>query len=326
LAGFGACSHSVLLNVKSLSMNLQFRLGAMRLIGTALLLGGLGLPLGPTSASAQSIVTAANGDPITTLDVDEHVKILRLSHKPATRADAIEDVVADRLKYDEARKWGIDPADSDVTTVLNRIAAQVKMEPQAWLQSVQKAHVQPDVMRSHLRALAAWDVYVRARNKTLGVSEEEISAQLAKQGGARVTDYSLRQIVFVLPVGASPAIAESRTKEALALRNRFTDCGTGLQLARALPDVAVREPMTRASNILSPAVRNLLADTPKGRLTPPERSPSGIELIAVCDKSDQNDQTSVRDRVQNELITNKLMAVSDTMYKELRAAAVVSKN
>ena len=84
--------------------------------------------------------------------------------------------------------------------------------------------------------------------------------------------------------------------------------------------------MTRASNVLSPAVRNLLADTPKGRLTPPERSPTGVEMIAVCNKSDENDQTSLRDRVQNELVTNKLMAVSATMYKELRATAVISKN
>lgn len=286
----------------------------------------LGLGLGVDRASAQAVMTAVNGDPVTSYDVDEYSKILKVSRRPASRADAVEAVISDHLKFDEAKKWGVDAADSDITAVLNRVTAELKVQPQAWLQAIQAAHIDMDVFRTHLRALAAWDVYVRVRNKTLGVSEAEISTELAKQGGAKITDYSLRQIVFVLPAKATLATMDSRLKDAQALRNRFTDCDTGLQLARALPDVAVKEQMTRASDVLSPTLRNLLADTPKGRLTPPERGSAGIELIAVCDKSDQNDQTSARDRMQNQLITRKLQAVSQTMYKELRATAVISKN
>lgn len=281
--------------------------------------------LGWDGARAQAVVTAANGDPVTSYDVEQRMKMLQLFHKPATRSEAIEDLVADRLKYDEARKWGVDAADSDVASVLEKVAAQSKMQPQAWVQAAQRAHLDMDMLRAHLRALAAWNVYVRARNKTLGVSEEEISAQLAKSGTAsRITAYSLRQIVFVVPVNATMAVAEARLRDAQALRNRFTDCDSGVQLARALPDVAVKEPFTRNSDSLSPALRTLLSETPKGHLTTPERGPAGIELVAVCDKSD-SDPTTLRDRVQNELITNKLEAVSKSMYKDIRATAVVSK-
>ena len=65
-------------------------------------------------------MTAVNGDPITTFDVAEYGKILRLEHKPASQADALEAVVGDHLSYDEARHWGIDAADSDVTSALRR--------------------------------------------------------------------------------------------------------------------------------------------------------------------------------------------------------------
>ncbi len=313
--------------MKKLPMHFEISFHIGRLVTGAALAAGVILSLGLGSAKAQAVVTAVNGDPVTTYDIDEHVKILKLSRKSATRSDAFEEVIADRLKFDEVKKWGVDAADSDITAALDRLAADAKLQPQAWLEAAQRAHIDGDTIRAHLRALAAWNVYVRARNKTLGASEEEVSAQLAKQGNtAKITDYSLRQIVFVLPVGASPTVAEGRLKEAQALRNRFTDCGSGLQLARALPDVAVKETMTRASDSLSPALRNLLADTPKGRLTTPERTASGIELVAVCDKSDDSDQTTLRERVQKELITNKLEAVSQSMYKQLRATAVVSKN
>lgn len=297
-----------------------------RLLASVVVATGALVVLVPGHARAQAVVTAVNGDPVTTYDVDEHAKLLKLSRKPASRNDALEDVIADRLKYDEARKWGVDAADSDISSALGRVAAEAKLQPQAWLEAAQRAHIDGETIKAHLRALAAWNVYVRARNKLIGVSEEEISAQLAKKGtNAKITDYLLRQVVFVVPVGASPAVVDSRLKEAQALRNRFTDCNTGLQLARALPDVAVKESMTRESDSLSPALRNLLADTPTGRLTTPERSAAGIELIAVCEKSD-SDQMTLRERVQNELITDKLEAESQRTYKQLRAAAVIRKN
>lgn len=314
---------SGLLFLKTLPMRLKSTLWP--LVASLAVATALVLPFGLHPAAAQGIVTAANGDPITTYDVDQHLKLLQMSHKSATRSEAIEDVVADRLKFDEAKKWGVDAADSDIAAALDRVAAQAKMQPNAWLQAAQRAHIDTDTIRAHLRALAAWNAYVRARNKTLGVSEEEISAQLAKQGSSsRIMSYSLRQIVFVLPAKANAAAIEARIRDAQALRNRFTDCGTGVQLARALPDVAVKEALTRTSDALSVPLRTLLSDTPEGHLTPPERSPAGIELVAVCQKSD-SDPTTLRDRVQNELITSKLETVAETMYKQIRAAAVISK-
>lgn len=291
------------------------------------LLFGAALLAGTAPARAQAVIAAVNGDPITSFDVDEHAKILKMSRKPAGRNDALESVVADRLKFDEARKWGIDASDSDITSALGRLAAEAKLQPDAWVQAAQRAHIDTDTIRSHLRAVGAWNAFVRLRNKTLGVSEAEVSTQLARQGtNAKITDYDLRQVVFVLPVGASAAAVEARSKEAQALRNRFPDCESGLPLARALPDVAVKESMTRASDSLSEGLRNILADTPKGHLTAPSRTPAGLEMIAVCNKTEDSDQTTLRERVQKELLTDKLESQSQEMYKALRATAVISKN
>ena len=140
-----------------------------------------------------------------------------------------------------------------------------------------------------------------------------------------MTNYRLQQIVFVVPANPSPAVLQARLDAAKALRNRFDGCNNGLQLARQLPDVAVKEPMSRTSDSFSPALRKVLSETQKGMLTVPDRTTNGIEMIAVCDKND-GDTNTLHDQVQKDIISQKLVGVSAQMYKDLRKTAVISKN
>ena len=61
-------------------------------------------------------------------------------------------------------------------------------------------------------------------------------------------------------------------------------------------------------------------------LTVPERTTNGVEMVAVCEKSDATDSSTLRERVQKDLIATKLVAESAKMYKDLRATAVIGKN
>ncbi len=291
-----------------------------------LAIAGIALLGETSSASAQAVVTAVNGDPITTFDVAEYAKILRLERKPSSQADALEAVVGDRLRYDEARHWGVDAADSDVTSALQKASAAVKMDTNTFSQAAAKAKIDLPTIRNHFRSAAAWDALVRARNKGVGATEEEVAAAIAKGGTDKVTNYRLQQVIFVLPVNPTPAEIESRMAEAKALRNRFDGCDTGLQLARSLPNVAVKEPMSRSSDALSPALRKVLSETQRGMLTIPDRSTNGVEMVAVCDKDDAKDDATLHEQVQKNLIAEKLVSVSAQMYKDLRKTAVISKN
>ena len=288
-------------------------------------IAGAAAGIGAAPALAQAVVTAVNGDPVTSFDVSEYEKILRLEHRPASPSDALEAVVGDRLRYDEARHWGVDATDADLSAALQRTAASVKMDVTAYTQASAKAKIDLDTIRSHLRAGAAWDNLVRARNKGVGATEEEINASIAKGSADKVTNYRLQQIVFVVPANPSPAVLQARLDAAKALRNRFDGCNNGLQLARQLSDVAVKEPMSRTSDSFSPALRKVLSETQKGMLTVPDRTTNGIEMIAVCDKND-GDTNTLHDQVQKDIISQKLVGVSAQMYKDLRKTAVISKN
>ena len=284
------------------------------------------LALSARPVRAQTIAAVVNGDPITSADIEQEIILRRILRKPATRDEALEDLVADRLKLHEANKYGVDANDADLSQTLSRIAAQANLNSGTFSAALQKNKASTDVIRDHLHALAAWNNYVRARNKGMSVSDEDVTAALAKDPGKveDATELTLQEVVLVTPVNAGAGDVEQRIREAQSLRTRFTDCGSGIALARGLPNVAIKEAFRRSAKGLTETARKALEQTPNGHLTPPERSASGVQMYAVCGK-DQDDRTTIRDSVRADLTADRLSSIGDRMYKDLRATAVIEK-
>ena len=279
------------------------------------------------TARAQSVIATVNDDPITDFDIQERMKLNKILRRPTTRDAALEDIIADRLKIGETMKFKIDPTDQDIGNALSVTASQLKMPPQELQADLQRAAIDSHHWREHWKAEWVWGAYVRALNKTLDVSEADVRAELAKQGNQSGADeeYTLRQVILTLPFNASPEELDSRMREATQLRARFTDCNEGAQLASTIQDVAVKEPLTRAGSTLGGQLRDLLNNTPVGHLTPPSRSPNGIEMIALCNKGALHDDAARGATVREMLLSQRLDKEADRLYQEIRARAVIVK-
>ena len=281
---------------------------------------GLGA-LAQTPALAQAVIGSVNDDPVTDVDIDQHMKILRVLQKPATREAALESIYETRLKLMEGSKYKVNPADQDIGWALGMTARNMKTEPQALLGALQRAGVSDDQWKQKWKAEAGWMQLTRALNRTLEASESEVRAEMAKTGANKSAEYTIRQVILVVPNGAS---AEGRLAEANQLRARFTDCASGMQIVAAFRDAASMEPVTRSASALNEALRKGLDATPVGHLTPPSRGAQGVEMLAVCNKSDRQDSTAA-ENIRSDLVFKKLQGESNKRYQEIRAKAVIVK-
>lgn len=283
-------------------------------------------PLAVPAAHAQVIDLSVNGDPITSIDIEQRMRLLRAIHRPATRQAAIESMIETRLKAREASKFGVSIADNEIGQQVQDDAAKLKTSPTALVNAISGAGVDQDHLRTYFKAELGFSLLIKALNRGVEASEIAVRDEMAKErvkGG--ITNFSLRQIVFTVSPNASPAELQASAKQAEALRARFSSCDSGIPYAKSLPNVAVRSPLTRSSTSLPDGIKEVLEKTPVGHVTQPSRSPNGIEVIAVCSKSSAGTDDELRKTVSDRILSRHLAEAEQAKYRELRSRAVISK-
>jgi peptidyl-prolyl cis-trans isomerase SurA len=282
----------------------------------------VGIPL----AVAQNSVVTVNGDPITETDIQQRMRISSLIYrKSLSRQAATNELIDDRLKMQEARRIGLRPTQAFLDDTINRMASNNRQQPAQFEQNLQRAGIQPDALKAKLGADAVWSEMLRMRTRSNNVSNAELNAEVDRRiakGEANVTDYVVRQVVFIVPPGVNPG---ARERDANAVRGRFTDCETGVEFMRTQRDVAIRERIGRTSSDLSKQLNDTLQKTPVGRLTPPYRSEQGIEMLAVCEKNARQDTIALRNRVEQELLSRRSENTAGPYLNELRSKAQIQR-
>ncbi len=296
--------------------------------GLAAVLAVAGCPQLVRPAQAQAIVASVNGDPITSIDVEQRMKLLRALHKPATRDAAIESMVSDRLKERETSRFSVSIKDDEVGEELQIIAKKMKVSTTQLSADIARNGVSQRHATNYLKAELGYAVLIKALNKGVEASEVAVRQELAKEKGkgGGITTYTLRQVVFTLNPGDTAAAVNASAKEAEALRSRFTSCQTGIPYAKTLPGVAVREKLVRSSTQLGDQIKEELDKMPVGHLTPPSRSPNGVELIALCDRTSAGNDDELRKNISDRLLGEHMDATTQVKYREMRAAAVIEKH
>ena len=285
----------------------------------------VGLPSRP--ARAQAIALSVNGDPVTSVDLDQRMKLLRALHRPATREAAVESMISDRLKSHEAGRYGITIKDDEIGEAVQRVAKKEKISTQQLQADLAKSGVSSAHYIGFFKAELGYYVLVKALNKGVEASEIAVRDELARERGkSSVINYTIRQVVFTIEPGDGPDAVTAAVKGATSLRERFTSCSSGIPYAKSLPGVAVREQLKRSSTDLGEGIKDVLDKMPVGHVTAPSRSPNGIEVIALCDRSSSTDDAELRKTIADRLLSEHYERVEKEKYQEMRATAVIEKH
>ena len=235
---------------------------------------------------AQSVACMVNGEPITTLDIEQRTKLNFLTtRKKMPRQEVLDELTNEKVKLKEAKRFGVDPSASDVDQAYAGMSQRMRLSPEQLTKSLESQGVRPETLKARLKAEMVWGSLVRGRFKeSLQVGEKDV-ADAAQQGGeltqADAFEYKLRPIVLIVPRGSAPAAMDLRRKEAELLRERVQSCDQANSYFRSMQNAAIRDTITKTSADIPGPLRELLDKTPIGHLTPP-KSPNRAWRWWLC--------------------------------------------
>ena len=283
----------------------------------------------PSTARSQQVIALVNGTPITNLDLEHRIKFILLSTKKVpTRKQALDALIDEILEINEAKRFTLEVPDEQVDASYAEVAHRVGMDVPKLTQLLVSNGASEDTLKRSLRAQIAWTSLVRGRYKaSLEIRDKDVEAQLGLRKAAEKDDvgyeYIMRPVVFIVPRGSPDAAIEARKRDAEALRARFLNCTDGIAFARALPDVAVRDQVSKFSADLAPQLRQILDGTAVGHLTPAETTAEGVQMFAICAKKETKSDTPEMRQIRNEMLQQKFGAQARRYLDNLRRQAMI---
>jgi peptidyl-prolyl cis-trans isomerase SurA len=285
------------------------------------------VPMLATAARAQQVVVIVNGEPITALDIDQRSKLTQMStHKVPPRQEVIDELIVEKLKVREARKYGLEISTSEVDTAYASMASRMRLTADQLTAKLAESGLNPGTLKARIRADMAWPQIVRGRfQQSLQIGEKDIlTAMESKPDDTVGYDYTMRPILFLVPAGSPETFIDGRKREAEALRGRFQGCEEGIAFARALKDVTVREQVVRSSPDIPEELRKLLDKVEVGKLTAPEVTKHGIEMFAMCARKESTGDNTPGKRKARETIQNQRYEERSKAYlQEVRRGAMI---
>jgi peptidyl-prolyl cis-trans isomerase SurA len=285
--------------------------------------------MGGSPLHAQTVAVMVNGEPITNYDIEQRSKLNFLTtHKPAVRQDVINELIDEKVKMKEGRKFGIDPSVSDVDQSFAAMGSRLHVTAEQLAKSLESQGIRPDTLKSRIKAEMVWSNLVRGRYKeSLQVGEKDVAAAVKDSGDDKpdtaAFEYKMQPIVLIIPRGSEPAAIEARLKEAEALRNRVQTCDEANAFFKSMPNAAIRDAVTKTSADIPPVVREVLDNTPIGHLTPPETTKQGVEMVALCEKKPTTLDTPKKKEIREKMFSEKYEAKSKSYLQDVRKGAMI---
>jgi peptidyl-prolyl cis-trans isomerase SurA len=286
-------------------------------------LAGSGSPL-----HAQSVAVLVTGEPITNYDIEQRTKLNFLTtHQQMPRQDVINELINEKVKIKEAKRFGVDPSSSDIDEAYAGMSTRMRITADQLTKTLEVQGIRPETLKARLRAEMVWTSLVRGRYKeSLQVGEKDVAA-VAQEGGEAIQteafEYKMQPIVLIVPRGSAPTAIELRKKEAENLRERVTTCEQANAYFKSMQNAAIRGSVTKTSADLPVPLRELLDKTPIGHLTPPEVTKQGVEMVALCDRKPTKIDSPKKREIRDKMYQQKYEKKSKEYLDDVRRAAMI---
>ena len=294
-------------------------------IGTLLALMGCSSPL-----LAQSVAVMVNGEPITHYDIEQRSKLIALTtHKQPDRQGVINELIDEKVKIREGKKFGVDPTSADIDQSYAQMAQRMRITPDQLSKSLESCRRPAgDAEGAHegrngLGQPDSRPLQGKPPGRREGCRRRSARETATEKLEVEAFEYKLQPVVLLVPRGSPPSAVEVRKKEAEALRERVQSCEDANRYFKSMQNAAVRDVVTKTTADIPEVLRGMLDKTPIGHLTPPEVTKQGVEMVALCGRKPTKIDTPKKREIREKMFVEKYEAKSKSYLQEVRKAAMI---
>lgn len=276
------------------------RVRSLYLGAASLLLAAIAVPQTYVPAQAEQIEATVNSIVITGGDVAKRVNFLRLRGvKGNLKSIAKQELVDEVLMRQEIIRTGTSVSTDDVDAAFERFAKNNKLSTAQLSEILKRANIGTEHFKAYIGVSMSWPRTVSARYGGGGggrMTNEQFITKLKEHNGQKptVTEYVIRQVIFVIPEKKRNAITGKRKAEAEASRKSFPGCEQAKVFAANYKDVSVREPNRVLETQFPEEMRAEMAKLSVGGTTKVTLGAYGAEYYAVCQKRQVSDDLAAQ--------------------------------
>jgi peptidyl-prolyl cis-trans isomerase SurA len=245
----------------------------------------------------------------------------RKSALPTMRKKALEELIDEKLKLQEAKKQSVTVEDSKIDQVLEGIAKRNNMSLDKFKKQIGGSL---DPMKNRIRAALSWNEVVRRRfGPLISVNTKDVDKMVAEATGSAQADVELQlqRVKITLPKKMEEHGIAERIEEAEKIRSRFSNCKSTAAAATGIPGAKFEQLGKKKSSTIPEPTRTLLLNASDGEMLPPTVGDGAVELYVVCGRDAVQTDLEKRTAAENQLKQKEFEVMAQRYLKDLREDA-----
>lgn len=294
----------------------------------------------PQIAGAQSFGIAAtvNEDAISQIDLNDRISLMLASsgmkntkaNIKKVEARALEELIIEQLKIQEARKQNIEVSDEEIAEGFKTLADQNKLTPEQFSQVLKQQGIPKTTLLNQVKSQLAWVKVVQTvLRPQIDVTETDIDAKF-DQMESDIGQIEYEAFEIFLPVLSDGQELEVRKNAQEIIQEikfnsaQFTEMASRYSKAPSAAQGGALGWVKEGQ--LSKEVDLVLRNLAEGQVSSPIRQGAGFYIISVRQKRTTSGETiPSENEVLNAIGLQRLTKLQERYLADLRAAAFIDR-
>jgi len=241
------------------------------------------------------------------------------------RKAALEELIDEQLKLQEAKRQNTLASKAEVDRVLEGIATRNKMTPAQFAQHIKRSGADISTMRDRLRTTLSWTAVIRRQfSSQIAITQRDLDRMVGDtaDSGDKV-ELEVQRIVLALQARPDQKDMASRLQAAEQIRSRFRSCKTAQATVQGVAGARLENLGKRPADAVPEPTRSLLMSAKSGEMLPPQIGTAGVELWMLCGREVVKASEQKEAQARDELRQREFQLHAARHLKNLRQDALI---